>query len=143
MQTHYVNEAAFALPGRAFVDRTLHRLESPIGGAEDPLALEIRRLPLEPGQRLRQLVDDEIAAESARENGFSVVESSEATLDGAKALVVRARLRARDTVYLRLQAHVAYAETWLTFVVTGPASERRACEETFEQLVRGLRWRTA
>lgn len=141
MQTYYVNEAAFALPARAFVDRTLHRLESPLAGAEDPIALEIRRLPLEPGQRLRQLVDEELKAEAAKENGFSVVESSEQAIDGATALVVRARLRARDSVYLRMQAHVALEQIWLTFAVTGPATERKACEETFDRLVRGLRWR--
>jgi hypothetical protein len=44
-------------------------------------------------------------------------------------------------VYLKLQAHVALGDVWLAFVVTGPSTHRAACEETFDRLVRGLRWR--
>lgn len=141
LQAYYVDEAAFALPAGGLVDRTLHRLEAPLAGEQDPLVVEIRRLPLEHGATLRQRALAEIAEEQERAGGLFVDASSEVDLDGAAALLVRARLRARDTVYLRLSAHVALEQVWLSFVVTGPASARATCEETFERLVRGLRWR--
>ena len=46
MPTYYVNEAVFTLPERSFVDRTLHRLESPLPG-DDPLAIEVRRVRMD------------------------------------------------------------------------------------------------
>jgi hypothetical protein len=141
MQHYYVNEAAFALPAWPLVDRTLHRLAAPLEGAEDPLTVEIRRVPMEPGKSLRQLVDEAVEAEKANDNGYAVVETSEASLDGAPALLLRARLRARDSVYLKLQAHVALGDVWIAFVVTGPSTHRATCEETFDRLVHGLRWR--
>jgi hypothetical protein len=141
MQHYYVNEAAFALPAWPLIDRTLQRLTAPLAGAEDPLTVEIRRVPMEPGKSLRQLVDEAIEADRANDNGYSVVDTAEAALDGAPALLLRARLRARDSVYLKLQAHVALGDVWLAFVVTGPSTHRAACEETFDRLVRGLRWR--
>ncbi len=140
MLHYYVNEAAFALPSRPFVDRTLHRLAAPLPASEDPISLEIRRVPMDPAKSLRQLVDEAVA-EKAKENGFAVVDTVEATLDGAPALLVRARLRARDTVYVQLHAHVACGGMWLAFVVTGPGTHRKLCEETFDRLVTGLRWR--
>lgn len=142
MPTYFVNEAAFALPDKGFVDRTLHRLESPIPGAEDPLAVEIRRVPMEAGKSLRQLVDANVAAAKARGNGFTVTEETEVGLDGAPAIVLRARLRARDVVYCQLQAHVALGETWIAIHVTGPWSARAACEETFDRIVQSVAWRT-
>ncbi len=141
MPTYYVNEAAFTLPDRGFVDRTLHRLESPLPGAEDPLGVEIRRVPMPAGKSLRQLVDEEVAATKEKVNGFTVAEEAEVSLAGAPALVLRARLRARDAVYYQLQAHVALEETWIAFIVTGPSSERAACEETFDRIVRSVSWR--
>ena len=141
MQHYYVNEAAFALPAWPLVDRTLHRLTAPLEGSDDPLTVEIRRVPMEPGKSLRQHVDETNDGEKESGNGFTVIDTSDATLDGAPALLLRARLRARDTVYLKLQAHVALDGVWLAFVVTGPSAHRAACEETFDRLVRGLRWR--
>lgn len=140
MLHYYVNEAALALPPRPFIDRTLHRLAAPLADAEDPITLEIRRLPMGADKTLRQLVDQAVA-ERAKENGFAVIDTIEATLDGAPALLLRGRLRARDTLYVQLEAHVAYAGMWLAFVVTGPGSHRALCEETFDRLVTGLRWR--
>lgn len=142
MPTYYVNEAAFTLPERGFVDRTLHRLESPLTG-EDPLGVEIRRLPMEAGKSLRQLVDAEVTKTKEKVNGFTIVEEAEVTLAGAPAIVLRARLRARDLVYIQLQAHVAFEGTWIAFVVTGPSTDRAACEETFDRIVRNIEWRTA
>ncbi|NUP06028.1 MAG: DcrB-related protein [Polyangiaceae bacterium] len=142
MPTYYVNEAAFALPERGFVDRTLHRLESPLPGAEDPLNIEIRRVPMEKGKSLRQLVDAELTAAKEKVNGFTVVKEGEMTMDGAPAIVLRARLRAREEVYYQLQAHVAVGETWISIHVTGPSAQRVACEEAFGHIVESLEWRS-
>jgi hypothetical protein len=143
MPTYYVNEAVFTLPEKGFVDRTLHRLESPLP-AEDPLGVEIRRLPMEAGKSLRQLVDAEIAETKTKVNGFTLVDDADVALPGGgtPAIVLRARLRARDVVYHQLQAHVAFAETWIAFTVTGPSAERAACEETFDRIVQSLEWRS-
>jgi len=135
MSVYYVNEAAFALPPGEFVDRTLHRLESPLPGREDPLAIEIRRVPMTPGSSLRQLVQAELSTSKASVSGFGVVDEREAEMGGAPAILVRARLRARDSVYLQLQAHVALGPTWIAILVTGPSEERAACEATFERIV--------
>jgi hypothetical protein len=142
MPTYYVNEAAFALPDKGFIDRTLHRLESPTS-AEDPLGVEIRRVPMETGKSLRQLVEAEVSASKAEGNGFSLVEEAEVALAGAPAIVLRARLRARDAVYYQMKAHVALEETWISIAVTGPSSERAACEETFDRVVRSVAWRSS
>jgi hypothetical protein len=144
MNTYYLDEAVFTLPDKGFIDRTLHRLESPLA-AEDPHAIEIRRLPLEAGKSLRQLVDEEVATTKTTVNGFTVVEDSEVLLpgSGAPAIVLRARMRARDQVYLQRQAHFAFENTWIAFIVSAPGAERAACDETFEHLLRSIEWRTA
>lgn len=140
MPTYYVNEAVFALPEKGFVDRTLHRLESPLPG-EDPLIVEVRRVPMDPGKTLRQLVTEETAKKKEKTDGFSVAEETETAIAGAPAIVLRARLRARDTVYTQLQAHVALGETWIGIHVTGPYAERAACESTFDRIVQTIEWR--
>lgn len=142
MTSYYLNEAMFTLPKRRFVDRTLHRLESPLAGG-DPLGIEIRRIPLSPGQSLRQLVDRELASTQASVNGFAVVEEAEVLLDGAPAIVIRARLRARDEAYHQRQAHVAFGGTWISIVVTAPSRERASCDETFDRIAQSLEWRSA
>lgn len=134
---YYVNEAAFSLPQRPLIDRTLHRLMAPLEGEEDPLAIEIRRVPMDPEKSLREVV----AAEHATLSGIVSAETSATSLDGTPALIVRAKLRARDTLYVRLEAHVVFDGTWLAFVVTAPGAHRAACEQTFERLTSGLRWR--
>lgn len=140
---YYVNEAAFGLPERPWVDRTLHRLSAPSEGEEDAIAVEIRRIPMKHEESLRALVDGAVEAEVAKQNGFSVASRAEALLDGAPALLVRGRSREGDSVRLRFEAHVALEGMWLAFVVTGPSSRRAVCEETFDRLVAGLRWRRA
>lgn len=142
MPTYYVNEAAFTLPERGFVDRTLHRLEWPLAGEADPLRVEIRRVPMEPGKSLRQLVDAEVAATQEKVDGFTRIGEAEVSLAGAPAIVLRARMRARDAVYTQLQAHVAFEGMWIAISVTGPSSERAACEETFDRIVKNLAWRS-
>ncbi len=150
MPSYYVNEAFFELPDLGFVDHTLHRLESPLpegdgvhsGSAVDPLGVEIRRLPLERGKSLRQLVDGDIEATKAKANGFTILDQVEVSLAGAPAILLRSRLRARDVVYLQLKAHVAFEKTWMVIAVTGPNAEHAACDETFDRIVQSLAWRS-
>ncbi len=143
MLHYYVNEAAFALPARPFVDRTLQRLTAPLAGSEEQLTVEIRRLPMVPDKSLRQRVEEELAAARTTQDGFTVVETVEAVLDTAPALLLRTRRRKDDAVWLRLEAHVAFNGVWLSFVVSGPSSHRAQCEQTFDRLINGLRWRKA
>lgn len=140
MATYYIDEASFVLPERGFVDRTLHRLESPLP-ANDALTIEIRRLPMAVGKSLVRLLDEELATKAREVSGFILVEKAEVDLAGSPSIVVRARLRARDVVYCELQAHVALGETWVSLVVRGPQSERAACDETFERMLRSIAWR--
>jgi hypothetical protein len=140
MPNYYVNEAVFTLPDKGFVDRTLHRLESKLTG-DEAMGLEIRRVPLEPGKSLRQLVDAEVAATKTTVSGFTIVEDVELAMDGAPAIVLRARLRALDMPYYQRQAHVALEKTWLSFIVTAPFAERATCDQTFERIVHSLEWR--
>lgn len=143
MASYYVNEAVFSLPDRGFVDRTLHRLEASVdrGGETGKVGIEVRRVPMAAGKTLRQLVDEETASTREKVNGFTVVEEAEIVLAGAPAIVLRARLRAEDSVFVQLQAHVALGDTWIGFFVTGPSSLRTSCEETFDRMLRTLEWR--
>jgi hypothetical protein len=146
VSTYYLDEAAFTLPDLGFVDRTLHRLESPLpdadGASDDPLGVEIRRLPIERGKRLRELVDGDIASTRAKVNGFMVLDEVSISLSGAPAILVRSRFRARDVAYCQLKAHAQLEATWLTVVVTGPYRERAACDEAFDRIVQSLQWRS-
>lgn len=140
MATYYVNEAVFNLPDRGFVDRTLHRLESALPG-EDPLRVEVRRVPMEPGKSLRRHVEEEIEKTKLKVSGFTLAEVTEVTIAGAPAIVLRARLRARDTVHVQLQAHVALGETWIALVVSGPSAELALVDGTFDRVLQSLEWR--
>jgi hypothetical protein len=141
MPTYYVNEAVFALPERGFVDRTIHRLESPLSGA-DPLSVAIRRLPLEEGKSLRDHVDEEIAATTAKAKSFTVLEEAEVTVAGAPAVLLRARWRTGDVAHYQAQAHVALDGTWIALAVSAPYADRAACDETFDRIVHSLTWRS-
>jgi hypothetical protein len=141
MPTYYVNEAVFTLPDKGFVDRTIHRLESPLSG-EDPLAVAIRRVPLEEGKSLRELVDQEVATTQAEVKSFAVLDEAEVAVAGVPAILLRARWRTEHEVHYQLQAHLAYAGTWIGIVATAPYAERAACDETFDRIVQSLTWRT-
>lgn len=151
MPNYYVNEAMFALPDLGFVDHTLQRLELPLSGAAgpsddapsvDPLGIEIRRVPMERGKSLRELVEGDTAATTAKVNGFTVLDRTEVALSDAPAVLLRTRFRARDVAYYQLKAHVAVARTWIVFVVTAPFAERAACDETFDRMLQTLEWRS-
>jgi hypothetical protein len=140
MPTYYVNEAAFTLPERGFVDGTIHRLESPLSGAS-PLAVAIRRVPIEQGQSLRALVDQEIATTRAEVKSFTVLDEAEVAVAGAPAILLRARFRTEDEVHYQLQGHIAYGDTWIGIIATAPYTAREACDETFDRVVQSLKWR--
>ena len=151
MPNYYVNEAMFVLPELGFVDRTLHRLELPLPGGEgasdssapvDPLGIEIRRLPIERGKGLRELVDGDTAATQAKVNGFTVLDQTEVALSSAPAILLRARFRAHDMSYYQLKAHVAFERTWMIFAITAPFAERATCDETFERMLQTLEWQS-
>ncbi len=142
MPTYYVNEAMFVLPERGFVDRTIHRLESPLQG-DDPLAIILRRVPLEEGKTLRQVVGEEVAASTAKVTSFAVLAETEATVSGAPAILLRARWRSGDVAHYQVQAHVALDGTWVALAVTAPYADRAACDETFDRVVQTIAWRGA
>jgi hypothetical protein len=141
MPTYYVNEAVFTLPERGFVDRTIHRLESPLSG-DDPLGLAVRRLPLADDKSLRELVDGDVAANKAKLDGFTILDEAEVAVADAPAIVLRARWRVGDMMHYLRQAHVAFDRTWILFAVTGPYAERAACDETLDRIVYSLEWRS-
>ncbi len=140
MPSYYINEAVFTLPEKGFADRTLHRLELPLSGGA-PLGIEVRRLPMDRGKSLRALVDAEIAATKTKVNGFTVLEDVEAAVGGAPAILLRARLRARDEAYYQRQAHVALGETWMALVATAPYAERATLDHAFDRIVQSFAWR--
>jgi hypothetical protein len=140
MAAYYVNEAAFTLPDIGFVDRTLHRLESPLSG-DDLLKVEIRRLPVEHGRRLRELIDEDTAVTKAKASGYTILDEIDAALGGLPAVLLRARFRANDVAYYQLKAHVLVESTWVLLLVSGPYSDRAAADETFERVVQSLEWR--
>lgn len=141
MTTYYVNEAVFALPERGFVDRTVHMLESPLSG-DVPLSVAIRRLPLAEGNTLRELVDEEVAATTAKTKGFTVIDEAEVSVADTPAILLRARCRFRDIAHYQRQAHFAFDGTWIALAVAGPYADRAACDETFERIVHSLTWRS-
>ncbi|MFT3772850.1 MAG: DcrB-related protein [Minicystis sp.] len=140
MPTYYVNEAVFALPERGFVDRTVHMLESPLSG-DDRLSVAIRRLPLPEGKTLRELVDEEIAATTAKTKSFTILDDAEVSVADVPTIVLRARWRAGDLAQYQRQAHVAFDGTWIALAVAGPSTDRAACDETFDRIVHTLTWR--
>lgn len=140
MPTYHANEAVFTLPEWGFVDRTIHRLESPLTG-DVPLSVTLRRLPLEEGKSLRQSVDEEVATSAAKAQSYRVASDVEADVAGAPAILLRARWRTGDVAQYQVQAHVALDGTWVALAVTGPHAERAACDETFDRIVHTLDWR--
>lgn len=141
MSTYYINEAVFALPDWAFVDRTVHVLESPLSG-DVPLSVAIRRLPIADGKNLRSLVEEEIATTTTKTKGFTVLDHEETLVGDSTAILIRARCRFRDVAHYQRQAHFAYDDTWVALAVAGPYADRAACDETFDRIVHSLSWRT-
>lgn len=141
MPNYYVNEAVFTLPERGFVDRTVHMLESPLPG-DVPLSVAIRRRPLAGGNTLRQLVDEEIAATTAKTKGYTILDDAEVSVADTPAILVRARCRFKDIAHYQRQAHFAFDGTWIALAVAAPYAERAACDETFERIVNSLSWRS-
>jgi hypothetical protein len=140
MATYYINEAAFTLPDGEFVDRTVHVLEKKLPGG-DSLGVLVLRRRVEDGTTLREIVTKHLADDAKRLNGFTVLDTIETTLAGAPAIVVSARWRHAGKVLYQRQAHLAVDWTWMLFAVSGPLSDREACDEAFEGLAGSLAWR--
>jgi hypothetical protein len=141
MPNYYVNEAVLTLPEMGFVDRTVHMLKSPLSG-DDPLSVAIRRQPLTEGKTLRQLVDEEMAATTAKTKGFTILDDAEVSVADTPAILLRARCRFRDIAHYQRQAHFAFDGTWIALAVAAPYADRAACDETFDRIVQSLSWRS-
>jgi hypothetical protein len=141
MANYYINEAAFALPEMAFVDRTVHLLEAKLPGG-DALGVIVMRRRMEEGKTLRELVEGYVATDVKRLVGFTVLDETEATVAGAPAILLCSRWRHEGSVLYQRQAHVAVDWMWMLFAVTGPFAERAVCDEAFEGLVAGFVWRS-
>jgi hypothetical protein len=140
MTTYYLNEASFALPDREYVDRTVHVLEAKLPGG-DALGLLVLRRPILEGQTLRELCKGHVDDDARRLGGFAVIDETQATVAGAPAILVRSRWRHSGKALYQRQAHVAVGWMWMLFAVTGPLSERAACDEAFESVLSTLAWR--
>jgi hypothetical protein len=142
MAAYYLNEAAFSLPDRPFVDRTVHVLEAPLPDG-DALGVLVLRRRIAEGKSLRETVDEHLADDAKRLSGFTVQGRAETTIAGAPAIVLCARWRHSGKVLYQRQAHVAVGWAWLLFSVNGPLSAREACDEAFEGMVETLVLRDA
>lgn len=140
MASYYLNEAVVDLSGRSFVDKTVHGLESKLPGGQ-ALGVFVQRSPAEAGKSLRELVDENIALNDRRLLGFRVLDSASATIGGLPGVVLRTSWRGGSGDLHQLQAHVLVGAKHMVFAVGGPLSEREACDETFESIVRTLTWR--
>ena len=140
MASYYLNEAVLDLSGRRFVDKTVHGLESKLPGGQT-LGVFVQRGPAEAGKSLRELVDENIALNDRRLLRFTVIQDAATTAGGLPAIALRTSWRNQGGDLYQVQAHVLVGAKHLIFAVGGPLSERAACDETFESIIRTLTWR--
>ena len=135
-----MNEAAFDLGDRPFVDTTIHALEAKLPSGE-ALDVFVHRRPLEGARSLRSLVDESIALNETRLAAYAVLEDVATTVGGLPGFCLRTRWRNAGTTFLQRQAHVAVDEHVMIFAVSAPESVSAACDEAFEGLLASLAWR--
>lgn len=142
MAGYYMNEAVIDLPERPFVDKTIHALETKLrsGGK---LAVFVHRRAMEGGKALRELVDENVALNHRRLSAYAVLDDARADVGGLPGVVLRTRWRKDGAVLYQLQAHVAVEGKYMIFAVSGPFGEQTACDQTFEGILRTLRFRSA
>src|SRR5262252_8113494 len=104
MASYYVNEAVFDLPERAFVDKTIHGLESKLPG-DKTLAVFVHRRPIEGEKSLRELVDENVARNEMRLHAFTVSDEAQADVGGLPGIVLRTRWRLQGEAFYQRQAH--------------------------------------
>jgi hypothetical protein len=141
MASYYLNEAVISLPERRFVDKTIHGLEAKLPG-DKTLGVLVTRRPLESGQSLRALVDENIELNKRRLGSFTVIDEKEALAGGLPAILLRTSWRREGRDLYQRQAHVVVGAQLLVFAVSGPLDERRACDDTFGIMVETIVWRT-
>jgi hypothetical protein len=134
MANHFTNDAAFELPERTFVDKTVHGLESRLPDGKT-LAVFVHRRPIDGTKSLRALVDDNIALNHKRLSAFAVLDDVQASVGGLPGHLVRTRWRLDGAELYQRQAHVAFEGKWMIFAVSGPLDHQAACDETFDVLV--------
>jgi hypothetical protein len=141
MASYYMNEAVFDLPGRRFLDKTVHGLDAKLPGNQT-LGVLVHRREVGPTESLRQVVDDNIALNRKRLSFYELIDDRQVSVSGVPGVVVRASWRSEKSHYIQLQAHVVFDGKAMIFAVTAPIHERPVCEETFEVLLGSLTWRT-
>jgi hypothetical protein len=141
MANYYLNEAIFDLPGRPFVDKTIHGLESKLP-RDKTLGVLVHRRPVEGDKTLRALVDENIALNQKRLSGFAILDDAQAPVGGVPGVLLRMRWQRERTAFYQLQAHAVFEGKLMIFAVSGPLDEQAACEETFESILQTLTWRT-
>lgn len=141
MARYYMNEAVVDLPDRAFVDKTIHGLESKLPGGRT-LGVLVQRAPAPAGKSLRRLVDENVTLNRKRLLGFAVQGEAEVMVGNIPGFVVRTRWRRERSDLYQVQAHVLFEGTLIIFAVSAPLEERAACDETFDGILATLTWRT-
>ncbi|MFT3767413.1 MAG: DcrB-related protein [Minicystis sp.] len=140
MATYYMNDGAFELPDAGFEDLTVHRLRAPLPGGEE-IGLVIARAQIPEGKSLREVVQHQLQHEATHLPGHAVISSKEGRIAGAPAMDVRCRYRRENEAFYARQIHVAAFDTWIAFVMSGPITEREACDRHLESVVSSLRLR--
>ncbi len=140
MASYYVNEAAFGLTERPFVDKTVHALESKLTSGQT-LAVFVHRRLIEGAKSLRELVDEHVAVNETRLAAFAVVDDVAAAVGGLPGVLLRTRWRHGGATFCQRQAHVAVEGQVMIFAVSAPIAESAACDETFDSIVQTLAWR--
>ena len=140
MANYYLNEAVIDLPDRVFTDKTIHGLESKLPN-DQKLGVFVHRRPIEAGQTLRQLVDENVALNQMRLSAFAVLDEVQASVGGLPGILLRTRWRSGGATFLQRQAHVVVEGKLIILAVTTPLAEQAACDETFESMVQTVTWR--
>jgi len=142
MANYYINEAVLDLPERPLSDKTIHGLECKLSG-DKTLCVFVHRRRIEEAKSLEELVEGNVALNKRRLLGFAVLEETETAVGGLPGIHVRARWRDQGTVFYQRQAHVVFEEQLMIFAVSAPLDEQAICDETFDDLVGTITWRTA
>jgi hypothetical protein len=135
------NDLAFALPERAWVDRTTHALDAPTDG-ERTCSLTMNRTRLEPGDELHALVARALRRAEREKLGHEVLRRTERAIAGRSAIDVAVRWRGGLSILYTRQVHLTAAGLWLVFGITGWLEDAATCDRHLERLIETLRLRS-
>lgn len=141
MANYYVNEAVFDVTERAFVDKTVHALETKLPSGQT-LAVFIHRRSIEGGKSLRSIVDENIALNDMRLSAYKVLDDVQANVGGFPGILLRTRWKLEGTTYHQRQAHVMVQDKLMIVAVSAPIDDEPACDEAFECILKTIAWRT-